>query len=88
MTTQTGWSRPPDGPHIGGITPFHAFNTIAHYTLIVLFSPWMRGYRYRAAYSASKWGVRGLTRTAAIEVGEHNVNVNAIMPGIVETEST
>ncbi|WP_413864225.1 SDR family NAD(P)-dependent oxidoreductase [Albidovulum sp.] len=45
----------------------------------------MRGYRYRAAYSASKWGVRGLTRTAAIEVGEHNINVNAIMPGIVET---
>lgn len=37
---------PADGPHIGGITPFHAFNTIAHYTLIVLFSPWMRGYRY------------------------------------------
>lgn len=45
----------------------------------------MRGYRYRAAYSASKWGVRGLTRTAAIDAGEHNINVNAIMPGIVET---
>ncbi|NIP45983.1 MAG: SDR family NAD(P)-dependent oxidoreductase, partial [Gammaproteobacteria bacterium] len=26
----------------------------------------LRGYRYRAAYSSSKWGVRGLTRTAAI----------------------
>jgi capsular polysaccharide export protein len=37
---------PPDRPHIGLITPFHAFNTIQHYTLIVLFSPWMRGYRY------------------------------------------
>ncbi len=45
----------------------------------------MRGYRYRAAYSSSKWGVRGLTRTAAIDAGEHNINVNAIMPGIVET---
>ncbi len=45
----------------------------------------MRGYRYRAGYSSSKWGVRGLTRTAALDCGEHNINVNAIMPGIVET---
>jgi NAD(P)-dependent dehydrogenase (short-subunit alcohol dehydrogenase family) len=45
----------------------------------------MRGYRYRAAYSASKWAVRGLTRTAALDAGEHNININAIMPGIVET---
>ena len=45
----------------------------------------MRGYRYRAGYSSSKWAVRGLTRTSAIDCGEHNINVNAIMPGIVET---
>lgn len=45
----------------------------------------LRGYRFRAAYSSSKWGVRGLGRTAAIELGPHNVNVNTIMPGIVET---
>ena len=45
----------------------------------------MRGYKYRAAYSSSKWGMRGLTRTAALDAGEHNVNVNAIMPGIVQT---
>jgi len=45
----------------------------------------MRGYRYRAAYSASKWAVRGLTRTAALDAGEYNINVNAIMPGIVQT---
>ncbi len=45
----------------------------------------MRGYRYRAGYSSSKWGIRGLTRTAALDCGEHNINVNAIMPGIVET---
>lgn len=37
---------PAERPHIGTITPFHAFNTIQHYTLIVLFSPWMHGYRY------------------------------------------
>jgi 3-oxoacyl-[acyl-carrier protein] reductase len=45
----------------------------------------MRGYRYRAGYSSSKWAVRGLTRTTALDVGEHNINVNAVMPGIVET---
>ncbi len=45
----------------------------------------MRGYKYRAAYSASKWGVRGLTRTAALDAGEYNININAIMPGIVVT---
>lgn len=45
----------------------------------------MRGYRYRTAYSASKWAIRGLTRTVALDVGEYNINVNAVCPGIVET---
>jgi len=44
----------------------------------------LRGYRYRAAYSSSKWAVRGLTRTLALEVGPFNVNVNAVCPGVVE----
>jgi 3-oxoacyl-[acyl-carrier protein] reductase len=44
-----------------------------------------RGYKYRAAYSSSKWGVRGLTRTVALDAGEFGVNVNVVMPGIVET---
>ena len=45
----------------------------------------LRGYPMRTAYSASKWAVRGITRTVALELGEHNVNVNAVCPGIVET---
>jgi NAD(P)-dependent dehydrogenase (short-subunit alcohol dehydrogenase family) len=44
----------------------------------------LRGYRFRAAYSSSKWAVRGITRTLALEVGPHNINVNAICPGVVE----
>jgi len=44
-----------------------------------------RGYKYRAAYSASKWGVRGLTRTVALDAGKYGINVNVVMPGIVET---
>jgi 3-oxoacyl-[acyl-carrier protein] reductase len=45
----------------------------------------MRGYKYRAGYSSSKWAVRGLTRTTALDVGEYNINCNVVMPGIVET---
>lgn len=45
----------------------------------------LRGYPMRTAYSASKWAVRGITRTVALELGRHNVNVNAVCPGIVET---
>lgn len=43
----------------------------------------LRGYKYRTAYSSSKWAIRGLTRTIALEAGPHNVNVNALHPGIV-----
>lgn len=45
----------------------------------------LRGYKNRAAYSASKWGIRGLTRTVALEVGKHNINVNTVCPGIVRS---
>jgi 3-oxoacyl-[acyl-carrier protein] reductase len=44
----------------------------------------LRGYRYRTAYSASKWAVRGVTRTVALDVGEYNINVNVVCPGIVD----
>ena len=42
----------------------------------------LRGYRNRVAYSSSKWAVRGLTRTLALELGPHNVTVNAICPNV------
>jgi 3-oxoacyl-[acyl-carrier protein] reductase len=45
----------------------------------------LRGYPMRTSYSASKWAVRGITRTVALEAGRHNINVNAVCPGIVET---
>jgi len=43
----------------------------------------LRGYKFRAAYSSSKWALRGFTRTVALEVGPYNINVNALHPGIV-----
>jgi NAD(P)-dependent dehydrogenase (short-subunit alcohol dehydrogenase family) len=42
------------------------------------------GYVNRTGYSASKWALRGLTRTVAIEVGPHNITVNCVNPGAVE----
>lgn len=45
----------------------------------------LRGYKYRAAYSSSKWGVRGLTKTAALDAGEYGIAVNSVCPGIVHT---
>ena len=44
----------------------------------------LRGYKNRAAYSSSKWALRGFTRTVALEVGRHGINVNALHPGIVD----
>jgi 3-oxoacyl-[acyl-carrier protein] reductase len=45
----------------------------------------IRGYKSRAAYSSSKWAVRGLTRTVALDVGEYGISVNNVVPGIVQT---
>ena len=38
-----------------------------------------------AAYTSSKWALRGLTRTASLELGERGIRVNAVMPGLIDT---
>lgn len=44
----------------------------------------MRGRAGRVAYSASKWGLRGLTKSFALELGASNINVNCVAPGMVD----
>ena len=44
----------------------------------------MRGRAGRMAYSASKWGLRGITKSFALELGQHNINVNCVAPGMVD----
>jgi NAD(P)-dependent dehydrogenase (short-subunit alcohol dehydrogenase family) len=46
------------------------------------------GGRYIAAYTASKHGVLGLMRALAVELLPHNITVNAICPGYVDTPMT
>ncbi|MEN2742379.1 SDR family NAD(P)-dependent oxidoreductase [Microbacterium sp. X-17] len=43
---------------------------------------------YTAAYTASKWGLRGLSRVAATEYGPRGIRVNTIHPGFIETDMT
>ena len=38
-----------------------------------------------AAYTASKWALRGLTRTASLDLAGRGIRANAIMPGLVDT---
>jgi 3-oxoacyl-[acyl-carrier protein] reductase len=44
----------------------------------------MRGRAGRMAYSASKWGLRGITKSFALEAGPFNINVNCVAPGMVD----
>lgn len=46
------------------------------------------GYRGQANYSAAKAGLRGFTRTVAIELGPFGITANAISPGFIETDMT
>ena len=44
------------------------------------------GYPLRTPYAASKWAIIGLTQSLALELGSDGITVNAILPGIVDSE--
>jgi 3-oxoacyl-[acyl-carrier protein] reductase len=71
------------------------FNTIRAFAPLMVAQRWgkivnvggtfgMRGRAGRLAYSASKWGLRGITKSFALELGPHNINVNNVAPGMVD----
>ncbi|WP_237476345.1 SDR family NAD(P)-dependent oxidoreductase [Lichenibacterium dinghuense] len=46
------------------------------------------GTKFGASYSASKWGILGLMKSAALELGQHRITVNAVVPGLIDTPLT
>ena len=43
---------------------------------------------YPVAYTVSKWGLRGLSRVASMELGPRGIRVNSIHPGFIDTPMT
>lgn len=46
----------------------------------------LRGYPHSAAYNASKFALRGLTKAAAVDLAPYGIRVNSIHPGTVRTD--
>jgi NAD(P)-dependent dehydrogenase (short-subunit alcohol dehydrogenase family) len=46
------------------------------------------GTKFGSSYSASKWGLLGLMKSAALELGEYGITVNAVIPGLIDTALT
>ena len=89
-TTDRQWSDVVD-VHMGGA--FHCVRAFApamiaqkYGRIVNISSLSVLGADRMAAYAAAKAGLLGLTRALMVELGPHNITVNAILPGYIRTE--
>jgi NAD(P)-dependent dehydrogenase (short-subunit alcohol dehydrogenase family) len=47
-----------------------------------------KGFRHGSSYAASKWGIIGFMKSAAIDLGPRHIRVNALVPGLIATDMT
>ena len=75
---------------------YHAIRAVAPYLvkngggriIVTSSTQGQHGTKYGSAYSASKWGIIGLMKSAALEFGEYGITVNALIPGLIDTPLT
>ncbi len=91
--TDAEWSDQIDINLTGTANTIRAFAPVMHThrsgRIIVTGSTQGRhGMRNGSAYSASKWGLLGLMKSAALEFGPFGITVNAVIPGLIDTPLT
>jgi 3alpha(or 20beta)-hydroxysteroid dehydrogenase len=45
----------------------------------------LKGNQNSIGYGSTKWAVRGMTKIAAVELGQHRIRVNSVHPGLIDT---
>jgi len=77
------------GTFLGIRSAARAMATTGGGSIINISSPGgMAGTAGMPAYTASKWAIRGLTKTAALELGPLGIRVNTVIPGPMQTAMT
>ena len=73
------------GPLLGIQAAAHALEPGRGSIVNISSTAGVTGTRDTSVYAMSKWALRGLTRSAAVELSDRGIRVNAVIPGVIET---